>query len=328
MLLFYFVKAFSTIMNNGSITFLITEAYPTLAICLLIELGIKNKSKQLIEAFTTVLGILTLINFITMIVDPDGYHVKEKVLFFMRHRNQLAPLYILTVVMMDLRNNYFQSKNSKIQLILTFIISTFMIFHAGSGSNIIAWIPIIIYFFLPFLLKKTVILNIRSYLLFYVILFFSVVLFNIQERYAGLLYRILRRDATFSGRIQLWNIAIEMIKNRPLIGYGMAESVNIIYSPTKEVYYSTHNQFMQLLIEGGFISLLVFCGIAYLAFNKLYEYRNSEASKILSIGIFSIALVLFSEAMGFFDFLILFAFAFNIDKIVNTSVISMSQKKI
>lgn len=80
-LIFYFIKTLSTIVNNGSISKLITEVYPVLAICLFIELGIKDNPKQLIEAFTTVLGFLTLINFIAMVMSPDGYHSIERTIF-------------------------------------------------------------------------------------------------------------------------------------------------------------------------------------------------------------------------------------------------------
>lgn len=326
-LIFYFIKTLSTIVNNGSISKLITEVYPVLAICLFIELGIKDNPKQLIEAFTTVLGFLTLINFIAMVMSPDGYHSIERTIFFMRHRNQLAPLYILTIVLMIIRDKYFQNKYSKKQLIITFIICTWMIFHAGSASNIIAWIPIIIYFVMPFLFRNTLIFNIKSYLVFYIIMFFSIILFNIQDQFADLLYQLLGRDITFSGRIQLWNTAIEMIKDRPLMGYGVAESVNLIFSPRTGLYYSAHNQFIQLVLEGGLISLLAFGGIVYIVFNKLYEYREDEAAKILSLGILSIALVLFSEAMGFFDIFVLFALAYNIERVITTSNVGKSTLK-
>jgi O-antigen ligase len=118
-----------------------------------------------------------------------------------------------------------------------------------------------------------------------------------------------------------------MIKDRPLMGYGVAESVNLIFSPRTGLYYSAHNQFIQLVLEGGLISLLAFGGIVYIVFNKLYEYREDEAAKILSLGILSIALVLFSEAMGFFDIFVLFALAYNIERVITTSNVGKSTLK-
>lgn len=327
MLFFYLTKLISTIINSGSISALVTEIYPVLGICLLIELGLRKNPKQLVKAFATVLSFLTIVNFITIIVNPNGYHVIEKLIFFLGYRNQLAPFFILTIVVITLRNMYFPNKYRKIQLGLLLSICTFMIFHAGSGSNIIAWIPVTIYFIMPFISKNSNIFNIKSYLALYIILFYTVIVYNIQERFADLLYRFLGKDVTFSGRIQLWNTGVEMIKNRPLIGYGMSDSSNIILSPISGRYLSAHNQFIQLMIEGGFVSMFAFGSIAYLTFKKLYEFKKSEASKILSIGIFAIALVLFSEAMGFFYIFILFAFAYNIDKIVNTSANERRQLK-
>jgi len=322
LLAFYSTKAISTIINNGSISALITEIYPALGICLLIELGLQERFKELINAFATVLSILTLINFIIMILNPHGYHDIEKVIYFMGYRNQLAPLYILTILMLEIRNNYFPKKYGKIQLVLILIICTFMILYAGSGSNIIAWIPIVFYYITPFFSRYSNIFNIKSYVIFYISLFFGIIFLNIHELFSELLFLFLGKDVTFSGRTLLWNEAIKMIKDRPLIGYGMADSYNRVRYPISGTYLSAHNQFIQLIIEGGFISFFAFGYVAYVTFKKLYDFKDTHASKILSLGIFTIAIVLFSEAMGFFYILILFAFSDNIDKIAKTPVIS------
>lgn len=268
LLIFYFVKAVSTIINNGSVSALITEFYPVLGICLLIELGLQKKPEKLINAFATLLGFLTFVNFIAMIVNPHGYHYIEKRIYFMDQGNQLAPLYILTIVMLELRNNYFPKKYGKIQLTLTLFICTFMIFYVGSGSNIIAWIPIVFYYIMPFLSRNSLIFNIKSYVILYITLFFSIIYYNIQERYAEVLYRLLGKDITFTGRTLLWDMAIKMIKDRPLLGYGMADSYNRIFSPRSGQYLSAHNQIIQLGIEGGLISILAFGSIAYKTLKK------------------------------------------------------------
>lgn len=251
-----------------------------------------------------------------MLINPHGYHEIEKVVFFLRNRNQLAPFYILTIVLMVLRNNYFPRKYGKLQLTLTFIICTFMIFHAGSGSNIIAWFPISFYLITPVLKKNSFVFNIRTYIISYVALYIAIIGYGIQERYSDLIYKLLGRSATFSGRTLLWELGLGMIKKKPIIGYGMADTSNMIISPISGRHFSAHNQLIQLMIEGGIISLFAFANLSYLIFNKLYMLRKSIASKILSIGIFAISLVLFSEAMGYFDILILYAFSYNVDKIL------------
>lgn len=74
----------------------------------------------------------------------------------------------------------------------------------------------------------------------------------------------------------------------------MTGDYNIV--PTaRDGLLSAHNQFLQLTIEGGLVSLFVFCLTAFFVPVKLFKERKNDAAKVISIGIFSIALVLFSE---------------------------------
>lgn len=312
LVMFYIVKAISTIINSGTILAVFSEAYPIIAICLLIEIYLKKDSMRFVEAFTDALFLLVLANFIAILISPDGYSETKRLVFFLDVRNHIAPIFILLYVLMSLRNIKKTTRLRTLQLFSVLAICTIMIFHAGSGSNIIAWTVILGFNLFPYLSKKLTFLNIKTYSIIYAFVFVTVVFFNIQEIFADQLFYLLGKNVTFSGRVELWNTAVEMIKEKPLLGHGMSGEYNII--PTLSgVMLSAHNQFIQLAVEGGIISIALLMILVVAAGKKLYSYRKEEASKILSLAIFSVSLVLFSEAMGLFDFFVLLAFAYNIE---------------
>lgn len=312
LVVFYFIKGLSTLINGGSYSALITEMYPSLAMCMFIEIGSRKNPRRLIEAFSFGLSLLVYINFIAMLLNPYGYSYFEKEIFFLRVSNQLAPLYILAVIFIKLKNIYNSNPINRIHLWLTLVICTYMVINARSGSNIIAWAVLLMYFIFPYVINRVKLFNFKTYVLGYVILFFSLIIYNVQERFLYLIHELLGSDITLSGRISLWHNAIKLIKMHPFFGYGVSDSYNIIFSSSGK-YLSAHNEFIQLLFEGGIFSLFGFVYLIYLSGRKLNSYKKSQQSKILSLGILSIALVLFSESMGFFDILILLSISYNIE---------------
>ncbi len=166
--------------------------------------------------------------------------------------------------------------------------------------------------------KNNKLLNIKTYSIIYTFSFFGIIVYNMQENIFKFIYKFLGKDITFTGRTIIWKIAIAMIKKRTLLGYGVSGNTNIIQYLNNK-YLSAHNQFIQIALEGGLISVVFFINIFYQSFRKLLKYRNEKSSKILSLGIIAVLLVLFSEAMGIYDILILLCFSYNIEKIINTN---------
>jgi O-antigen ligase len=64
----------------------------------------------------------------------------------------------------------------------------------------------------------------------------------------------------YSHRISIWEKAVELIFKRPVLGYGLGNTVNTLNWSFEGSKYNAHNQFLELLLDGGFLSLLLFLG--------------------------------------------------------------------
>lgn len=87
----------------------------------------------------------------------------------------------------------------------------------------------------------------------------------IAENLEFIVVDTLGKDLTFTGRTSLWEIVIEMIKQRPLLGYGyngfwrglQGPSALVLDAASWAVPHS-HNGFLDLWLDLGFLGVLVF----------------------------------------------------------------------
>lgn len=84
-------------------------------------------------------------------------------------------------------------------------------------------------------------------------------------------------DALFSGRLQIWQNAINMIKEKPWFGWGVGAFENIY----GDGYY-THNLILEVLVELGCIFGILFLTILIIKIFKLMSSKD-RALKMLSI---------------------------------------------
>jgi exopolysaccharide production protein ExoQ len=78
------------------------------------------------------------------------------------------------------------------------------------------------------------------------------------------IFELLGRDPTLTGRTELWRYAWEMVKQRPMIGYGYGaffenyESATYVAAVFPWAPPSAHNGFLELLLDIGVIGLALF----------------------------------------------------------------------
>ena len=81
-------------------------------------------------------------------------------------------------------------------------------------------------------------------------------------------------------RVEIWKQGLVLVKNQPILGYGTGDVKDVlvesyILNQTEEAIigdYNAHNQFLQLLISGGFVLLLLMFLSFYFGFktNKMF----------------------------------------------------------
>ncbi len=110
---------------------------------------------------------------------------------------------------------------------------------------------------------------------------------NIYTDNADIMHRIL----TGSGRWEIFGFALQNFADNPLLGHGLNQAREVL-DPLRHGVRSTHNNFIEILLEGGLIgATLYLVGIAIL-FTKAGSLKNDRNLNLWAV----------SSLLGFFIF--------------------------
>ncbi len=117
------------------------------------------------------------------------------------------------------------------------------------------------------------------------------------EQSATLLPGLFQKNATLTGRTELWDLLVTAIQHRPLLGYGYdnfwqglsGESLNVIRSVGWMVP-TAHNGYLDLFLGIGMVGALVFFAILFMAMRMTWRYARADKT---AVGMFPAAFIAF-----------------------------------
>jgi len=128
--------------------------------------------------------------------------------------------------------------------------------------------------------------------------------------------KFLGRSTTFTGRTPIWEKAIQMFMEKPLIGYGFRPVV--IRADGFEAMHA-HNMLLQRLIATGVIGLILFVVFHILLILRVDKMKNSIARIVMIGGVFAINITYLMDAYKkFFRFYLVFFLAYHVDQIIQS----------
>lgn len=300
------VLLISTIVNGGNYIKYSGYLISSLGITMIIKYLSQDKSWQLIASIRNVCRFLVCINLVTIALFPNGLIYPEY--HFLGNDNISVPS-ILMCATLVLYCSYLQYDKISLGGAIDFLLCALNLLIIWSGTGITGLIVFVCVCVGLFMFKR--ILNVRKMIVIagvacYLILFASNISF-LQDYIVG----FLGKDMTFTGRTYIWEEAIAMIVQKPLLGYGILDSQAIVYSNIMGYYKWAHNEYLQSLLNGGVIyCALIVISIVMVAF-KLKKFENYKASYFLQASISAYLVMFITETYGNFLFLsIILAFAY------------------
>lgn len=82
------------------------------------------------------------------------------------------------------------------------------------------------------------------------------------------------RIETGSGRWELWEFTFGLVKDSPIVGYGLNQSRELLL-PLRALK-STHNNILELLIEGGAIALFFYISLLITCLLCIFKVKNNS----------------------------------------------------
>lgn len=105
--------------------------------------------------------------------------------------------------------------------------------------------------------------------------------------FENIIYNILGKSVTWKGRLIIWEQIFEVIKEKPILGYGYYNSaVNQLVG-----FGNPQNGVLKLLLDTGIIGLVLYALIVWLSLKNL---KKSEAAELYPISAFFYAMIVAS----------------------------------
>jgi len=194
------------------------------------------------------------------------------------------------------------AKQKKWFLILSFLLATTLIFLSGSRSAFLSLTfetTIFLLFYSKIYPSKKIIISTLTTILLPIIIsfFISNFIFKIGKdtgRYKSVTSRVSQitdaKDASINARLLYWDIAFQMIKEKPLMGIGLGNWLleSIPYERTisndEIVSGHPHNDFLEIAAETGVLNGLIYFSLfivaLYMNFKKIIKAENTEIKMI------------------------------------------------
>ncbi len=280
---YFFFIALSTVLHASNLWETANYILSILAFCMLLEVSLRVSPLVTMDMLFYPLTVLILANFGLLLLYPNGicsggtYGYAYNLLGI---DNLLPPILVPYIFLTALRSTMRTGRLDLAAYVMIGISSlTLLLVWSATGLMGLAVALIFLLFF--YQRRWETLFNGVTGLLPGFGLFFSVVLFRLQDTFSFIIERVLHKGLSFTGRTEIWDVAIEKIMASPWLGYGYARSGKV-YRLRKGKYYHAHNIFLEILMEGGFCSLLCYLGLMTVAAGQLLRHRKHSYACLLS----------------------------------------------
>lgn len=287
----------STLINRGDLMRALIDMVSIVSYTALLILGIKYNGSGIVYLLSRLLGVLLLINLLSVVLFPTGlpadlYTNPENPLYFMVIDNGSALFLSFSIAIFAIDGLISQGAvrlGGKI-LILCAMLNGVLVKSATAIFTVV-----LICIALLFILKSDFSKHQNPAILFLVYIGVFIYLITMQDNIVSefILKNIFNRSANFTGRYFLWESAINMIKAQPWFGYGRSAQD---YISAWGGYFSSHNYVLETLLQGGIVSLGFFILTVIFAIKKSLYTRHLKITAVLVFGLVTVLIAALMEA--------------------------------
>ena len=288
----------STICRQGYLLRAIIDIVSIVTFVTILIWGIQFNYKDTIWGLSRILSVLVLINMLSMMIFPHGMPAD------LYANNALNPLYFMTIdngstlfllfamLIFSIELYTIEGIVEKYQFVLIFCcLASAFLSHSGTASLIImveTGLLILIY-------KNKVFENVQWKMLSLIYGLGAVGMILVPESalIKMIMTNIFHYSSDLSGRSLLWSEAIKKIGKHVLLGYGRQVQD---YISAWGGYFSSHNFWLELLLQGGLVALfLLFCVIVF-SFRQLENGKQTRQIKSILVTFFLIMVSVMMES--------------------------------
>lgn len=268
--------------------------YSSAIIALLILQICRYDLIRLIRVLRVYLEILIIINLIYIILYPTGAYegdVYSYYNWFLGYKSSLQ-CYMVPCICLEWLDSCYSKKSIRfITMLFIGVTETILSHNAMLSMGMIILTLFIVFRLYELKPLRSGYLYIVIVILVNVIFVFFIALLGKLSIFQALL-DIFNKTMTLSSRASvIWPKTLQMIADNPVFGHGvyLAKSYDRIFG--KAGFSHAHNQFLQVLLDGGVFLLVIFFGWLLYVCRRLGRNKDLRSSKIFVFFLFEILLM-------------------------------------
>ncbi len=259
------------------------SVFLVLGVVLLYELAHENK-RIFLSSQLFCFEVVIYINLITEILFPDGMYIKEVGKFiatknwFLGYYNNHTQYFLPALLFAFLYKNETGRKLRTYMLTIAIFISAILGWSGGILVALFGMAAVYVFF-----KNRTEVFHYYTYWGLHILFVIFVILLKCQRLLFWLIDGVLDKWGSLELRMSLWDRCLQMISEAFLFGHGI--ETGDVRAAKAGFFWGmhAHNQLLELMYQGGIINLLLFAVVVIVAGRKVYRYRNTMESKIISI---------------------------------------------
>lgn len=305
--LFEMISLLGTIIEGGNILrWLMTAAINISAIAITF-IWAEDDLYSYIRIVGKYINILLLINLIGIMIYPNGIiSTSAGGCNFLDIDNLMFPFLLFSVLL----NGYaiYLNVYSKLAAIIFICIALITPILVMCGTAIMAFAAAVIVFMVFGRKHSKELANPKMLFIIFIVLFVLVVCVQNINIVSSFVTQVLGKSITLSGRIYIWNDFFRYIRSKTFnlfVGTGVRDGY-YFYSPSFFQDVHPHNQILYVLLENGFLGLMVWLYTNFMCI-KHWRMTNEKISLLTSTLYFTFLICMLGEVFrnNFFFFGIL-----------------------
>ena len=293
LILFSLYSFFITIYNSLFSFGVFFSLYFLVISILFLKKSIIKNDYSYLKALYIAHNLLLLVNLPSLITQLSVSEYNR--MFFLGGKNALT-LFCIMTIFYNYTISYLLHEKGKLKYAFFISLAIMTVILGGSSTGLVIMMGMALVIFLN---KK---IKFNSYLLYsiYIVVFFILMNSDIIAKIPFIhrfITETLGKDLTFTHRTIIWQRSLFYI-GQNIWGFGLGNSILL-----RDLYYlninECHNMIIQLLFDGGIISLLLFIAYFISCNNKSKGSKNKSLVNFLKYTIFIVFLLGLTESISY-----------------------------
>ena len=300
----------STLLNGSNLWRWLIDMVSIMAVVLVFE-SMSTSLGELIDGLMVLGELVCYTNLITIILFPGGLYQSElySCNWLLGHKNLFAPYLMVFCVSAFLYRCQGGKRWREWGIYISSVASCILADSATSSVGLILLIVLL-------QLIRVIRFRFNPYMLISLnaIIYTFVVFLSGQRLFKYFIEIILNKNLTFTGRVALWDRVINLILQKPVIGYGSRSGSEIRAFFQRRWASHAHNIVLQYLFSGGFIFLALYIVMLIICAERLRKQQISVEAQSIMLVLFVFQIMALMEAYQNAFVYILYGMAFHVGR--------------